>query len=105
MNVDTINLAARVALDDALGQNRGEGVFDFAEDADVLAHDLHPAGARDSGFCGEPGVLARRDGRNARRSIGRNCSLWGERIAAAHEVAAFAPDTLDVDILLGLGLD
>ena len=73
----------------------------------MFAYDLHAIGAWGSGFS------VRVDGRGARlstgrdgcRSIGGRCFLWGDGVAAPHEVAAFASDAFDVDILIWLGLD
>ncbi len=42
-NVDAVDFAVRVTLDDALAVLRGEGMLDFAENADVLADDLNAA--------------------------------------------------------------
>ena len=62
------------------------------ENSDMVACDLYSAGSLRGGF----GIGA--DGRDVRRSI-------GNRVAAAHEVAAFAADAFDVDILIRLGLE
>src|SRR5271165_7275710 len=95
-NVDAIDFAARVALDQVRAQRGSKTMLDLAEDADVFADDLHAAGTRRKSF------TSRLPGRGARRSILRNVVLWCRRIAAAHEITALPADALDVNILLGL---
>src|SRR5208337_388925 len=103
-NVDAVNLAAGVAGDQAFAQSICEIMVDLAENSDIFACDLHATGAGWSDFS------VRLDGRGARhstggcRSAGRRL-LRGDRVAAAHEVATFASDAFDIDILIGLRLD
>ena len=63
-NIDRVDLAAAVAGDHALAERGGEIVFDLAQNSDILAGDLHAAGAGN-------GRIVGRDGRNARLSIGQ----------------------------------